>query len=81
MDISIKPDSERENDKQVFTLTLKKERTLTNAVKQVAKALHQAIKMLFRSRLEPPFVALDNLENSCLWPSLTSCNSNATKYD
>ena len=81
MDISIKPDSERENDKQVFTLTLKKERTLTNAVKQVAKALHQAIKMQFRSWLELPFVALDNLENSCLWPSLTSCNSNARKYD
>ena len=49
MDISIKPDSERENVKQIFTLTLKKERTLTNAVKQVAKALHQVIKMQFRS--------------------------------
>ena len=44
MDISTKLDSERENVKQIFTLILKKEGTLTIAAKQVTKRLHQAIK-------------------------------------
>ena len=44
MDISTKLDSERENVKQIFTLMLKKEGTLTIAAKQVTKRLHQAIK-------------------------------------
>ena len=47
MDISRKLDSERENTKQIFTLILKKEGTLTIAAKQVAKKLHHAIKKLF----------------------------------
>ena len=44
MDISTKLDTERENVKQIFTLILKKEETLTIAAKQVAKRLHHAIK-------------------------------------
>lgn len=47
MDISRKLDSERENTKQIFTLILKKEGTLTIAAKQVTKKLHHAIKKLF----------------------------------
>ena len=54
MDISIKPDSERENAKQIFTVTLKKERTLTNAVQQVAKALYQAIKNKVQKQIRTP---------------------------
>ena len=43
-DISVKLDNERENIKQIFTLILKREGSLTIAAKQVAKRLHNAIK-------------------------------------
>ena len=44
MDISTKLEIERENIKQIFTLILKNEETLTIASKQIIKRLHQAIK-------------------------------------
>ena len=43
-DISIKFDNERENIKQIFTLILKKEGTLTIAAKQITKRLHRALR-------------------------------------
>ena len=54
MDISTKLDSERENTKQIFTLILKKEETLTIAAKQVAKRLHQAIKNAVLKQVRSP---------------------------
>ena len=44
MDISTKLDSERENIKQLFTLILKQEGTLTIEAKQITKLLHQRIR-------------------------------------
>ena len=44
MDISTKLDSEREPNKQLFTLLLKKEGNLTIAANQITKILHQRIK-------------------------------------
>ena len=44
MDVSTKVDMERENIKQIFTLTLRKEETLTIAAKQITKILHSALK-------------------------------------
>ena len=54
MDISTKLDSERENIKQIFTLILKKEGTLTIAAKQVTKRLHQAIKNAVQKQVRTP---------------------------
>ena len=44
MDISTKLEIEKENIKQIFTLILKNEETLTIATKQIIKRLHQSIK-------------------------------------
>lgn len=44
-DISTKLDSERENIKQLFTLILRKEETVTIAVKQITKLMHQKLKI------------------------------------
>ena len=54
MDISRKLDSERENTKQIFTLILKKEGTLTIAAKQVTKRLHHAIKKAVLKQVRIP---------------------------
>ena len=54
MDISTKLDSERENIKQIFTLILRKEGTLTIAAKQVTKRLHQAIKNAVQKQVRTP---------------------------
>ena len=44
MDMSNKLETEKENIKQIFTLILKKEETLTIAGIQITKILHQALK-------------------------------------
>ena len=54
MDISTKLDTERENVRQIFTLILKKEETLTIAAKQVAKRLHHAIKNAVLKQVRTP---------------------------
>ena len=54
MDISTKLDSERGNIKQIFTLILKKEGTLTIAAKQVTKRLQNAIKNAVLKQVRTP---------------------------
>ena len=54
MDISTKIDSERGNIKQLFTLILKKEGTLTIAAKQVTKRLQNAIKNAVLKQVRTP---------------------------
>ena len=54
MDISTKMDNERGNVKQIFTLILKKEGTLTIAAKQVTQRLHHAIKKAVLKQVRTP---------------------------
>ena len=54
MDISTKLDNERENIKQIFTLILKKEGTLTIAAKQVTKRLHRASRNAVLKQIRTP---------------------------
>ena len=54
MDISIKFDIERENIKQIFTLILKKEETLTIAAKQIIKRLHRALRNAVLKQIRTP---------------------------
>ena len=54
MDISTKLDSERENIKQIFTLILKKEGTLTIAAKQITKRLHHAMRNAVMKKVRTP---------------------------
>ena len=53
-DISTKMENERENIKQIFTLTLRKEETHTIAAKQITKRLQQAIKEAVFKKVEGP---------------------------
>ena len=53
-DISLKIESERENIKQIFTLILKKEETLTIAAKQITKRLQNAIKNSVLTQVRTP---------------------------
>ena len=53
-DISTKLDNERENVKQIFTLILKKEGTLTIAAKQVTKRLHNALRNAVLKQIRTP---------------------------
>ena len=54
MDISTKLDSEREDIKQIFTLILKNEGTLTIAAKQVTKRLQNAIRKAVLKQVRTP---------------------------